>query len=44
MTDSIALPEEKRIDKVKVVSVDGILAEAMRRIVNNESVSELFEK
>ncbi|WP_297599005.1 ribose-phosphate diphosphokinase [uncultured Cetobacterium sp.] len=44
VTDSIALPEEKRIDKVKVVSVDGILAEAMRRIVNNESVSELFEK
>ena len=44
ITDSIALPEEKRIDKVKVVSVDGILAEAVRRIVNNESVSELFEK
>ncbi|MEG0068648.1 ribose-phosphate diphosphokinase [Cetobacterium sp.] len=44
VTDSIALPEEKRIDKVKVVSVDGILAEAVRRIVNNESVSELFEK
>ena len=44
MNDSRDLAEEKRIDKVKVVSVDGILAEAMRRIVNNESVSELFEK
>lgn len=44
VTDSIALPEHKKIDKIKVVSVDEILAEAMRRIVNNESVSELFEK
>lgn len=44
VTDSIALPEHKKIDKIKVVSVDGILAEAVRRIVNNESVSELFEK
>ncbi|MEG0516776.1 MAG: ribose-phosphate pyrophosphokinase, partial [Cetobacterium sp.] len=34
----------KKIDKIKVVSVDEILAEAVRRIVNNESVSELFEK
>nr|WP_307774828.1 ribose-phosphate pyrophosphokinase [uncultured Cetobacterium sp.] len=44
VTDSIALPESKKIDKVKIVSVDEILAEAVRRIVNNESVSELFEK
>ena len=44
ITDSIALPESKKIDKIKVVSVDEILAEAVRRIVNNESVSELFEK
>lgn len=44
VTDSIALPESKQIDKIKVVSVDEILAEAVRRIVNNESVSELFNK
>ncbi|MGL5797937.1 MAG: ribose-phosphate pyrophosphokinase, partial [Cetobacterium sp.] len=44
ITDSISLPESKKIDKIKVVSVDVILAEAVRRIVNNESVSELFEK
>lgn len=44
VTDSIALPEHKKIDKVKVVSVDEIFAEAVRRIVNKESVSELFEK
>ncbi|MEG0584436.1 MAG: ribose-phosphate diphosphokinase [Cetobacterium sp.] len=44
ITDSIALPEAKQIDKIKVISVDEVLAEAMRRIVNNQSVSELFEK
>lgn len=42
VTDSIALPERKKLDKITVLSVDGILAEAIRRIVNNESVSELF--
>ncbi|MGL4425436.1 MAG: ribose-phosphate diphosphokinase [Cetobacterium sp.] len=44
ITDSISLPESKKLDKIKVISVDVILAEAVRRIVNNESVSELFEK
>lgn len=43
VTDSIALPEYKKIDKVKILSVDGIFAEAVRRVVNKESVSELFE-
>lgn len=44
ITDSIALPKSKQIDKIKVISVDEILSEAVRRIVNNRSVSELFEK
>lgn len=43
VTDSIALPEYKKIDKVKILSVDEIFAEAVRRVVNKESVSELFE-
>lgn len=43
VTDSIALPEYKKTDKIKVLSVDGIFAEAVKRVVNNESVSELFE-
>ena len=42
ITDSIELSERKKIDKIKVVSVDEILAEAVKRIVNNESVSALF--
>ncbi len=42
ITDSIALPERKKIDKVKILSVDEIFAKAIERIVNNKSVSELF--
>jgi len=43
VTDSIALPERKKIDKVKIISVDAVLAAAIDRITNNKSVSELFE-
>ena len=42
VTDSIALPERKRIDKVKILSVDSVFANAIDRITNNQSVSELF--
>jgi ribose-phosphate pyrophosphokinase len=43
ITDSIPLPPEKRIDKIEVLSVDKLLADAMWRIHENESVSKLFE-
>jgi ribose-phosphate pyrophosphokinase len=43
ITDSIPLPAEKRIDKIEVLSVDKLLADAMWRIHENESVSKLFE-
>ena len=43
VTDSIALPERKKIDKVKIISVDSVFASAIDRITNNKSVSELFE-
>lgn len=43
ITDSIRLADEKKIDKIKVMSIDVLFAEAIKRIVNHESVSELFE-
>lgn len=43
VTDSICLPEYKRIEKVKIISANTVLADAIDRIVNNKSVSELFE-
>lgn len=43
VTDSIALRADAReCRKLKVVSVSGLLAEAIRRINNEESVSSLF--
>lgn len=43
ITDTIPLSEEKKIDKIEVVSVAPLFAEAIRRIHGNESVSKLFE-
>jgi len=44
VTNTVPVPPEKRIDKVTVLSVAGILAEAIRRIHENRSVSALFEE
>ena len=41
-TDSIPLSEDKRISKVKQVSIAGLLAETIRRCVNNESISSQY--
>ncbi len=43
ITDTIPLPKEKQIDKIEVITVAPIFAEAIRRIHNNESVSKLFD-
>lgn len=43
VTDTIPLTEEKKIDKIDVVSVAPIIAEAIRRIYKNESVSRIFD-
>jgi len=42
ITDTIDIPEEKKISKVKVLSVAGLLGEAIRRIHEETSVSDLF--
>lgn len=43
VTNTIALPEEKRIDKLTQLSVANLLGEAITRIHRNESVSVLFD-
>jgi ribose-phosphate pyrophosphokinase len=42
VTDTIPLPEHKRLDKIKVLSVAPLLADAILRIHKDNSVSELF--
>lgn len=43
ITNSIYLPEDKQIDKITTISVAPLLAEAVSRIHNEESVSTLFD-
>ena len=40
--DTIVIPEERRIPKIKTISVASLFAEAIRRIYNDTSLSELF--
>jgi ribose-phosphate pyrophosphokinase len=42
VTDTIPIPKEKRIAQVKVLSVSGLLADAIQRIHNEQSISILF--
>jgi len=44
VTNSIPLSSEKKIGKIIQLSVASLLAEAIRRIHQNESVSSLFDK
>lgn len=43
VTNTIDVPEEKRFEKLKVLSVAGLLAKAIDHVHSNESVSQLFE-
>ena len=43
ITDSIPLPAEKQLPCIKVISVAGLIANAIGRIHGNESISELFK-
>jgi len=43
VTDTIALPDEKKIDKIKVLSVAPLIGEAIIRIHERLSISKLFD-
>jgi ribose-phosphate pyrophosphokinase len=43
ITDSIPLSKEKRSKKIKIVSVSGLFAEAIKRIHHEKSISILFD-
>ena len=44
ISDTIEIPEEKRFDKLKIISSAKIFAETINRIHKGESVSKLFRK
>ena len=43
LLNTIPIPAEKRIEKMKILSVAPLFAEAMMRVFNNESISKLFD-
>lgn len=43
VTNTILIPEEKRFEKLRVLSVADLLAKAIDHVHSNESVSQLFE-
>ena len=43
VTDTIPVPKEKMLDRIKVLSVASLLGEAIKRIHNEESISVLFK-
>ncbi|MCL6549049.1 MAG: ribose-phosphate diphosphokinase [Alicyclobacillus sp.] len=43
VTNTITLPPEKRISKIKVLSVAELIAEAILRVHTNRSISQLFD-
>lgn len=44
VTNTIAIPEEKKLDKITVLSVAPLLGEAIMRIFHEVPVSKLFDK
>lgn len=43
VTNTVPVPKEKRIDKIKVLSIAPLFAETIRRIHEGEPLGELFE-
>ena len=43
LLDTIQLPEEKHLDKIQVVTVASVFAEAIKRIYNDQCLSDLFD-
>ena len=43
LLDTIQLPEEKQLDKIEVVTVASVFAEAIKRIYNDQCLSDLFD-
>ena len=43
ITDTVVVPEEKRFDRLRVLSVGELLAKAIRFTHSEQSVSSLFD-
>ena len=44
VTDTVPVPRQKRIDKIKVIPIAPLLGEAIKRIHTGQSIGAMFEK
>jgi ribose-phosphate pyrophosphokinase len=44
MLNTVNLPEDRMIDKIRTISVAPIFAEAIKRVYDEEPISKLFEE
>ena len=42
VTNTLPLPDDRRIDKIEVLSVAGIIGDALDAVFEDQSVSEIF--
>ena len=43
VTNTVPIPEENKTDKIKVVSIAPLFAEAIKRLNESKSLGDLFE-
>jgi ribose-phosphate pyrophosphokinase len=43
VTDTVSIPENKKLDNMQIVTVSEVFAEAIKRVYDGKSVSALFE-
>lgn len=43
VTDTVAIPESKKLENMQIVTVSEVFAEAIKRVYDGKSVSALFE-
>jgi ribose-phosphate pyrophosphokinase len=43
VTNTLPIPDDKRFDTLRVVSIAGLLADAIDAVFTDRSVSELFD-
>ena len=43
VTDTLSIPENKKLDNMQIVTVSEVFAEAIKRVFDGKSVSALFE-
>ena len=44
VTDTIELPKEKQIDKIKQISIGPLIGESIKHVMKDEPISQIFDR